>query len=105
MTSILENCQRATVSTPPVYGANIVAAVLGTPEITKQWAQDLIVMSSRVKSMRQRVYDELVRLQTPGDWSHIVKQSGMFGYTGISPAQIVYLQGQSPTLHSSCPLT
>lgn len=46
--------------------------------------------------MRQKVYDELVRLQTPGDWSHIVKQSGMFGYTGISPSQIAYLQGQSP---------
>lgn len=93
MSSILENVQRATVSTAPVYGANIASAVLGTPEIAKQWAQDLITMSSRIKSMRQKLYDELVRLQTPGDWSHIVSQSGMFGYTGISPTQIIYLQG------------
>ncbi|KAG4442362.1 hypothetical protein IFR05_002140 [Cadophora sp. M221] len=92
MVSILENVQRATVSTPPIYGANIAAAVLGTPGIATQWAQDLITMSSRVKGMRQKLFDALVRLQTPGDWSHIVKQSGMFGYTGISPAQIVYLQ-------------
>jgi aspartate/tyrosine/aromatic aminotransferase len=76
-----------------VYGAQIAATVLGIPEISKQWAQDLITMSSRIKSMRQKLYDELVRLETPGDWSHIIKQSGMFGYTGISPVQIKHLQG------------
>lgn len=43
--------------------------------------------------MRKMLYDELVRLETPGDWSHIVKQSGMFGYTGISLSQIRHLQG------------
>jgi aspartate aminotransferase len=91
--SILENVQRASISNPPVYGAQIASTVLGTPEISKQWAADLITMSSRIKSMRKKLYDELVRLETPGDWSHIVKQSGMFGYTGISPAQIKYLQG------------
>ncbi|CZR68105.1 probable aspartate aminotransferase, cytoplasmic [Phialocephala subalpina] len=92
MNSILENVQRATVSTPPVYGAQIAGAVLNTPEIAKQWAQDLITMSSRVQSTRRKLYEELLRLGTPGDWSHIVKQSGMFGYTGISPAQIKELQ-------------
>lgn len=91
--SILENGQRATVSTPPTYGAQIAAAVLNTPEIAKQWAQDLVTMSSRIRSMRQTLYQELLRLQTPGDWSHIVEQSGMFGFTGISPAQIKHMQG------------
>lgn len=52
-------------------------------------------MSSRVNLMRRKLFDELIHLQTPGDWSHIVKQSGMFSYTGISPAQIAYLQGWS----------
>jgi len=91
--SILENVQRQTVSSPPVNGARIASTVLNTPEIAKQWAKDLITMSSRIQSMRQKLYEELVRLQTPGDWSHIVKQSGMFGYTGISPPQIKHLQG------------
>ncbi|OLN92081.1 Aspartate aminotransferase, cytoplasmic 1 [Colletotrichum chlorophyti] len=90
--SILENVQRATVSNPPAYGARIAAAVLGTPSIREQWAKDLVTMSSRIRSMRQRLYDELVRLQTPGDWSHIVKQSGMFGYTGISKTQVQHLE-------------
>ena len=44
--------------------------------------------------MRKKLYDGLVRLETPGDWSHIVNQTGMFGYTGISKAQIERLEGQ-----------
>jgi aspartate aminotransferase, cytoplasmic len=31
--------------------------------------------------------DELVRLGTPGNWDHIVKQNGMFSYTGLTPEQ------------------
>ncbi|TDZ23425.1 Aspartate aminotransferase [Colletotrichum orbiculare MAFF 240422] len=92
--SILMNVQRATVSNPPAYGARIAAKVLGTPEAREQWAKDLVTMSGRISSMRQKVYDELVRLQTPGDWSHIVKQSGMFGYTGITKTQVQHLEGK-----------
>ncbi|KPM41168.1 hypothetical protein AK830_g5420 [Neonectria ditissima] len=90
--SILQNAQRATVSNPPVYGARIAATVLGTPELAKQWSQDLITMSGRIQSMRKKLYSELLRLETPGEWSHIVSQSGMFGYTGISLAQITRLE-------------
>ncbi|KAF8860608.1 PLP-dependent transferase [Acephala macrosclerotiorum] len=42
--SILENVQRATVCSPPVYGAQIAGAVLNNPAIVKQWGQDLITM-------------------------------------------------------------
>ena len=94
MNSILENVQRATVSSPAVHGARIASTVLNTPEIFQQWKQDLVTMASRIKSMRQKLYDELVRVETPGDWSHIIKQSGMFGYTGINANQIKLLQGE-----------
>ncbi|KAL6917150.1 hypothetical protein FSHL1_008197 [Fusarium sambucinum] len=90
--SLLQQSQRQTVSNPPVYGARIASAVLSNPETLKQWRQDLVTMSSRIRSMRKRLYDELVRLQTPGDWSHIVNQTGMFGYTGISNPQIERLE-------------
>ncbi|KAK7747581.1 hypothetical protein SLS62_009080 [Diatrype stigma] len=94
MSSILENVQRATISNPPAYGARIAAAVLGTPAIAEQWAKDLVAMSSRIKAMRHRLYDELFKLQTPGSWVHLIKQTGMFGYTGISPAQVAYLESE-----------
>jgi aspartate aminotransferase len=93
MSSILSNVQRATVSNPPAYGAKLAATVLGTPVIKKQWFDDLVTMSSRIKSVRQMLYEALVSLGTPGEWSHIIKQTGMFGYTGISEAQVAYLEG------------
>ncbi|KAI1455423.1 aminotransferase class I and II [Annulohypoxylon moriforme] len=92
MSSILENAQRATISNPPAYGARIAATVLSTPPIAGQWAKDLITMSTRIKTMRHKLYDELTSLQTPGDWSHLIKQTGMFGYTGISKLQVAYLE-------------
>lgn len=94
--SILANSQRATISNPPVYGARIAATVLDTPEIAEQWKKDLVTMSTRILSMRQKLFDELQSLKTPGDWSHIVSQSGMFGYMGISSAQISYLESKFP---------
>ena len=93
VSSILENVQRATISNPPAYGARIAAAVLGTPSIADQWAKDLVTMSGRIKSMRHKLFEELKKLQTPGDWSHLIKQTGMFGYTGISRSQVAYLEG------------
>lgn len=95
MFSILCNVQRATVSNPPAYGAKLAATVLGTPVIKKQWFDDLVTMSSRIKSMRKKLYDSLISLRTPGEWSHIIHQTGMFGYTGISEAQVAYLEGDS----------
>ncbi|KAF5622248.1 aspartate aminotransferase cytoplasmic [Fusarium tjaetaba] len=92
--SLLQNAQRQTVSNPPVYGARIAATVLGNPELLRQWHQDLVTMSSRIRSMRKKLYGELVRLGTPGHWSHIVNQTGMFGYTGISKPQIEQLEEQ-----------
>lgn len=96
--SNLENMQRATVSNPPAYGARLAAAVLGDANIAKQWKEDLLTMSKRIKTMRCRLYDELMTLKTPGDWSHIINQTGMFGYTGISTAQVKHLEGT----HGSC---
>lgn len=45
-------------------------------------------MSQRIRSMRKALTDELKRLGTPGDWSHITKQIGMFSFTGLTPKQV-----------------
>jgi aspartate aminotransferase len=92
--SMIQNVQRATITAPPAYGARVAAAILGTPSIREQWAEDLVVMSSRIRKMRKRLYEKLQRLQTPGDWSHIVRQTGMFAYLGVSKTRVKYLEGQ-----------
>ncbi|RFN52982.1 aspartate aminotransferase [Fusarium flagelliforme] len=79
---------RSEISMAPKYGSTIVKKVLASSDLTAEWVADLQVMSGRLKSMRMALYDELIRLDTPGSWEHIVKQIGMFTYTGLSIGEV-----------------
>jgi len=74
-------------SNPPKHGANIVKAVLSDPALYQEWREELLAMSVRIQDMRKMMYDELTRLGTPGSWSHITSQIGMFSFTGLIPQQ------------------
>ncbi|EFE39011.1 aspartate aminotransferase, putative [Trichophyton verrucosum HKI 0517] len=84
--------QRGEISTPPSYGPRLAAKILSDPALVEMWKEDLITMSSRIKSMRRALYDELQRLQTPGTWEHIINQIGMFSYTGLTKEQVRLLR-------------
>ena len=45
-------------------------------------------MSGRIIQMRKALRDKLEELKTPGDWSHITSQIGMFSYTGLNQKQV-----------------
>ena len=49
-------------------------------------------MSSRIIAMRASLRQKLEELGTPGDWSHITTQIGMFSYTGLSQEMCVFLK-------------
>ncbi|KAJ5194441.1 aminotransferase [Penicillium cf. griseofulvum] len=83
---------RGEFSMGPRVGCTIVKKVLNSEELTADWHEDLKVMSSRIKAMRKALYNELVRLQTPGTWEHIIQQNGMFSYTGLTPKQVYALK-------------
>lgn len=74
-------------SNPPKHGANIVKTVLSDPALYQEWRDELMAMSVRIQDMRAKLYDELVRLGTPGSWTHITSQIGMFSFTGLTPEQ------------------
>ncbi|KAJ6110846.1 pyridoxal phosphate-dependent transferase [Penicillium sp. IBT 16267x] len=59
-----------------------------------KWYEDLVTMSERIRHMRQALFDELIRLQTPGDWTHILKQIGMFTYVGLSEEQVLKIRSK-----------
>lgn len=46
--------------------------------------ENIKAMSRRVIEVRKRLRDTLERLGTPGNWSHITSQIGMFSYTGLT---------------------
>lgn len=49
--------------------------------------QDLQQQTGRITRTRQQLYDALKARDPHRDWSHIVKQQGMFSYTGLTPEQ------------------
>jgi len=83
---------RAMYSNPPSHGVRIVHTVLSNPELYQEWKECIKVMSGRIKEMRSGLRERLEGLGTPGDWSHITQQIGMFSYVGLEPDQCVWLQ-------------
>jgi aspartate aminotransferase len=71
-------------SNPPSHGARIVATALNDPGLFEEWKGCIKTMADRIMLMRAGLRDKLVELKTPGDWSHIVSQIGMFSYTGLN---------------------
>jgi len=38
--------------------------------------------------MRTGLHDALTKAGAPGEWTHVLKQIGMFSYTGLTPKQV-----------------
>ncbi|GAB1192120.1 hypothetical protein APSETT444_001304 [Aspergillus pseudonomiae] len=93
--SVLEMLQRSEVSNPPAYGAKIASTILSDDALKEMWFADLITMSGRIRSMRRALYDGLIKSGAPGTWEHLIRQSGMFGFLGLSPAVVQKLKGIS----------
>mgnify|MGYP000023057609 FL=1 len=78
---------RKMYSNPPMHGAKIVATILGDAELRAEWQQELKAIVARILTMRQSLYDALRANGCPGAWEHIIKQIGMFSFTGLDPEQ------------------
>ncbi|CAH1785146.1 unnamed protein product [Owenia fusiformis] len=85
---------RQTWSNSPNHGCRIVSTVLNNPSFYEEWSRDVKTMAERILLMRQRLHEKLKALGTPGNWDHIVKQIGMFSYTGLNPRQVDFLVKQ-----------
>ncbi|KAI3862270.1 hypothetical protein MKX03_037135 [Papaver bracteatum] len=82
---------RPMYSNPPVHGPSIVATILKDRELYNEWTLELKAMADRIISMRQQLFDALRARGTPGDWSHIIKQIGMFTFTGLNKEQVAFM--------------
>ncbi|PSR72383.1 hypothetical protein PHLCEN_2v11726 [Hermanssonia centrifuga] len=78
---------RPMYSNPPLHGARIASTILTKEELYKEWEGEVKLMADRIISMRDRLYDNLVSLGTPGEWGHIKSQIGMFSFTGLTQPQ------------------
>ncbi|PON76515.1 Aspartate/other aminotransferase [Parasponia andersonii] len=85
---------RPMYSNPPIHGASIVATILRDRNLYDEWTVELKAMADRIISMRRQLFDALQARGTPGDWSHIIKQIGMFTFTGLNAEQVAFMTGE-----------
>ncbi len=79
---------RRNYSSPPNFGAQVVAAVLNDPALKASWLAEVEAMRTRILAMRQTLVDALKEAIPGKNFDYLLKQRGMFSYTGLSAAQV-----------------
>jgi len=92
--SQLKRVIRTNYSNPPTHGGSIVAAVLADPKLRALWEEELAEMRNRIKAMRKALVEGMKARGVPGDFSYVLKQNGMFSYSGLTPAQVDRLRNE-----------
>ena len=92
--SNLKRVVRTNYSNPPTHGSQIVATVLSSPELNALWLRELGEMRDRIKKMRHALVEGVQRRVPGADWSFILKQRGMFSYSGLTKEQVGRLRNE-----------
>ena len=79
---------RRIYSSPPNFGAQVVATVLGDEKLKASWLAEVEAMRKRILSMRQELVNVLKEAVPGHNFDYLLKQRGMFSYTGLSAAQV-----------------
>ena len=92
--SQLKRVVRANYSNPPTHGSQIVATVLANPELRRLWEQELGEMRERMKAMRRLLVEKIKARVPAADFSFVLRQRGMFSYSGLSKEQVRRLRDE-----------
>ncbi|MCE9896858.1 aromatic amino acid transaminase [Raoultella terrigena] len=79
---------RRNYSSPPNFGAQVVATVLNDAELKASWLAEVEEMRTRILAMRQELVNVLKEAVPGVNFDYLLKQRGMFSYTGLSAAQV-----------------
>jgi aromatic-amino-acid transaminase len=85
---------RGNYSNPPTHGAQVVSMVLTTPALRRLWEDELAGMRVRIKRMREALVQRLAEAGVKQDMSFILRQKGMFSYSGLSVEQMQRLRSE-----------
>jgi aromatic-amino-acid transaminase len=90
--SQMKRVVRTNYSNPPTHGGKVVAMTLTTPDLRALWERELGEMRDRIKTMRKALVDG-IQSRVPGsDFSFVLRQRGMFSYSGLTKAQVLRLR-------------
>jgi len=85
---------RRNYSSPPSFGAQVVSAVLSDAALKATWIAEVEAMRVRILAMRQALVEVLREAVPHGNFDYLLKQRGMFSYTGLSAAQVDRLRDE-----------
>jgi len=79
---------RRNYSSPPHFGAQLVATVLNDPALKASWLAEVEAMRTHILAMRQTLVNVLKETLPGHNFDYLLKQRGMFSYSGLSAAQV-----------------
>ncbi|GAA0327119.1 aspartate/tyrosine/aromatic aminotransferase [Morganella psychrotolerans] len=85
---------RTNYSNPPSHGGAVVTTILSDPELKEEWIQELTTMRERIKRMRQLFVNTLQEKGAKQDFSFIIRQNGMFSFSGLTKEQVERLRAE-----------
>ncbi|MBV8635266.1 MAG: aspartate/tyrosine/aromatic aminotransferase [Burkholderiaceae bacterium] len=92
--SQLKRVVRTNYSNPPIHGGQVVATALAAPELRQLWEDELASMRVRIREMRQTLVQKLKEKAPGHDFDFVIKQRGMFSYSGLTKAQVERLKNE-----------
>lgn len=88
--SQLKKLIRPMYSSPPIHGSRIVETIFSDENLLNEWLADLDAVVGRLNVVRDKLYEKLDK--TNYNWDHLLKQRGMFIYTGLTAEQVIELR-------------
>ena len=79
---------RRNYSSPPNFGAQVVAAALNDEALKASWLAEVEEMRTRILAMRQELVKVLSTEMPERNFDYLLNQRGMFSYTGLRTAQV-----------------
>jgi len=85
---------RGNYSSPPAFGAQVVATVLDSPELSALWEKELGAMRERIRVNRRTLVERLAVHAPRANFHFVLEQRGMFSYSGLTKEQVGRLRSE-----------
>ncbi|MBX7254830.1 MAG: aspartate/tyrosine/aromatic aminotransferase [Candidatus Hydrogenedentes bacterium] len=86
--SHVKRCIRTNYSNPPAHGSSIVTTILNDPDLRAEWEGEVKAMRERIHGMRVLFVDTLKAKGVKEDFSFLIRQKGMFSFSGLTKAHV-----------------
>ena len=93
--NLVKRVVRTNYSNPPTHGGQVVATIFGNPQLRALWEREVGEMRERIKTMRKALVDGIHKRVPGSDFSFVLKQRGMFSYSGLTKEQVRRLREEN----------